>query len=289
MSDGGFPLPRIFDCSRFYVAEPITSFSIGRRNTLHYELDYNISGDRTILVDDNEYRVSDGYVVFRKPGQTAASIGYYNMYMLTLGYDAEDGVNVRERRCDNQAEPINGSYFWNLIPTCFRPKHHAEIFAIYRRLSILWQQPGRADEAELLLSQLIFQIIADALDYRTEKTVPSAVDLLLEYMYDHYSEKIRLDELSELVHLNKSYLIRLFHREVGSTPLDYLTRLRLEQSCRLLETTALKISEISYRCGFDSASYYIRRFHDTYAQTPEQYREQYRLKTSEAAENIRSV
>ena len=281
MPQSEFLLPRILDCSRYYVPEPIKSYAVGRRNTKHYEIDYNISGNRTILVDENEYRVGDGYIVFRKPGQTAASVGYYNMYMLTLSYDAEDGENVRMRRCDNRSEPINESYIWNLIPTCFRPEHHADIFAIYRRLSILWYQPERAEEAELLLSQLIFQIVADAQAYKAEQNVPSAIDLLLEYMYSHYSENICLDELAELVHLNKSYLIRLFRREVGRTPLDYLTRLRLEQSARLLETTELKISEIAYRCGFESSSYFIRRFHKIYAQTPDQYRERHRIRTGE--------
>jgi len=62
-------LPRILDCSRHYIPKPVTSYLIGQRNCQHYELDYNISGTRTMMVDGTPYAVGEGCITCRKPGR----------------------------------------------------------------------------------------------------------------------------------------------------------------------------------------------------------------------------
>ncbi|MBQ2707479.1 MAG: helix-turn-helix transcriptional regulator, partial [Clostridia bacterium] len=99
-----------------------------------------------------------------------------------------------------------------------------------------------------------------------------AIDTLLEFFFENYPRHISLDEMAALVHLNKSYLVRLFRREIGQTPLDYLNGIRISSARELLHSTDLKVSEVAFRCGFESASYFIRRFSAACGETPEQYR-----------------
>ena len=265
-------LPRILDCSRHYIPKPVTSYLIGQRNCQHYELDYNISGTRTMMVDEKPYAVSEGCITCRRPGQVCASVGCYNMYMLTLEYTPLGDTDHRCHRLDNPVEPPCDSHIWDVIPTRFRPLHQDEIFAMYRRLSVIFRQPERREECNALLARLLHQITADAYAELCRIPERSAIDTLLEFFFENYPRRISLDEMAALVHLNKSYLVRLFRREIGQTPLDYLNGIRISSARELLHSTDLKVSEVAFRCGFESASYFIRRFSAACGETPEQYR-----------------
>jgi AraC-like DNA-binding protein len=134
--------------------------------------------------------------------------------------------------------------------------------------SIRSDKPG----AYLFMPHALHQITADA--YAALCRIPerSAIDTLLEFFFENYTRRISLDEMAELVHLNKSYFVRVFRREIGQTPLDYLNGIRLSHAKELLLSTNLKVSEIAFRSGFESASYFIRRFSAAYGDTPEKYR-----------------
>lgn len=54
-------------------------------------------------------------------------------------------------------------------------------------------------------------------------------------MEQHYQEDLSLDELAEILTVNASYLSYIFKKETGSTVVQYLTSLRMEQACRLLK------------------------------------------------------
>lgn len=267
-----FPLPTILDCAGYCVQKPVLSYGAGLRNVRHYELDYNMGGERTMLVDGKEYRVTEGCITCRKPGQTVSAVGTYNMFMLTLSYSQTADSHARKCWLDNPVEPASDCYIWNKIPVCFYAAHHAEIFMMYRRLSVLWRQPERTEETRQLLFRLLHQVVADACAITAKESPQSTVDILLEHMHENYDRALTLEELSTLVHLNKSYLVRLFRKETGQTPIDYLTRFRLSQAQRLLASTDLKVAETARQCGFESASYFIRRFRMAYGCTPEQYR-----------------
>lgn len=175
-----------------------------------------------MVVDRKEYNVSEGCITCHIPAQIVASAGYYNMYMMTLEYTPLGDTIHRNCRLDNLVEPPCGSYIWDIIPPCFHPAHHEDIFAMYRRLSLLSKQPERSEEAASLLCQILHQVTADAYAESCREKTSSVIDFLLNYLYDRFDRHISLNEMAALVHLDKSYLIRLFRREMGQTPPDFL-------------------------------------------------------------------
>lgn len=72
--------------------------------------------------------------------------------------------------------------------------------------------------------------------------------------------------------LSPAYVSRLFQRHAGESFMDYLTRQRLDFAEQLLRDTELKVSEVGAQCGFCSASYFVRRFHQRRGVTPGAYR-----------------
>jgi AraC family L-rhamnose operon transcriptional activator RhaR len=83
-----------------------------------------------------------------------------------------------------------------------------------------------------------------------------------------------LGELAGVVHLDASYLVRLFGRHVGEPPLQYLTRRRAERAAALLLSTALPVAEIGAQVGWDSPAYFSRRFRAHFGLSAGQFRRQ---------------
>lgn len=95
---------------------------------------------------------------------------------------------------------------------------------------------------------------------------------IIGYVRQNYTQKISLEEVSSLVHLNKSYVSVLFKKETGEKFSDFLLRIRLEESCRLLESTRKSIQEIAGMAGFPDSAYFSRAFKERYGKSPMEYR-----------------
>lgn len=93
-----------------------------------------------------------------------------------------------------------------------------------------------------------------------------------EYLDTHYGERITLDSLTALTHMNKYYMAHSFTKYTGLSPIQYLNEVRLKTACGLLEKTDLSISDISSTIGFSSPSYFTQSFHKKYNITPIKYR-----------------
>ena len=75
------------------------------------------------------------------------------------------------------------------------------------------------------------------------------------YLDSNYSENITLDHLSALSHLNKYYLSHEFTKYYGISPMNYLSRKRIDVCKELLENTDYGISDIAHLVGFSSQSF----------------------------------
>ena len=88
----------------------------------------------------------------------------------------------------------------------------------------------------------------------------------------NYNTDISLSELSKNLRITSSQLSRLFHREIGISPIEYLTNVRLEHSMQLLTMTNLGINEIATLCGFANGNYFTKVFKKKLGFTPSKYR-----------------
>ena len=69
-----------------------------------------------------------------------------------------------------------------------------------------------------------------------------------------------------------SSFVRLFHKEVGAPPMQYLNRYRIQQAKRLLEHSDRSIAEIAEMVGIPRANYFTRLFSDVVGVSPTRYR-----------------
>ena len=94
----------------------------------------------------------------------------------------------------------------------------------------------------------------------------------LELMRARLSEDISLDELAAEAQLSPFHFARMFKQSLGVPPRVYLTRLRLERACELLEMTDLPITEIAFEVGYSSNQVLARVFFKHRRMSPTDYR-----------------
>jgi len=98
------------------------------------------------------------------------------------------------------------------------------------------------------------------------------IQKILEYIHIHYREKPELGMLAHELGYSVPYLSGKFSREVGMGFAEYLQRIRLEQACRLLETTDLPISRVAGGVGYENIKNFNAIFKKKFNLTPSQFR-----------------
>ena len=101
---------------------------------------------------------------------------------------------------------------------------------------------------------------------------PWAERRCVELMRARLSEDISLDELAVEAQLSPFHFARMFKQSLGVPPRVYLTRLRMEKACDLLETTDLPVTEIAFEVGYSSNQVLARVFLKHRRMSPSDYR-----------------
>jgi len=94
----------------------------------------------------------------------------------------------------------------------------------------------------------------------------------VQYIDDHYMEKLSLDMLADMSFLSKYYFTRAFTRYKGMTPYKYLNSVRLSHARQMLLSTPASVDEIGWRVGYGGSKNLIRSFKLATGTTPDAYR-----------------
>jgi len=94
---------------------------------------------------------------------------------------------------------------------------------------------------------------------------------VIGYIKANLNEKISIEHLSNKACMSKATFYRLFKRELGISPNDYILAEKMNRAKVLLSDPANKISFISYELGFADSNYFIRTFKKIVGITPGAY------------------
>lgn len=83
----------------------------------------------------------------------------------------------------------------------------------------------------------------------------------------------------ERFNMTRSYLSRLFKEKTGSTYIEFLSSLRLEEAKRMLRETEMSIQDILQSVGYHDAASFHRKFKQMTGMTPAAYRDANNKKT----------
>lgn len=96
----------------------------------------------------------------------------------------------------------------------------------------------------------------------------------VEYIKEHYSEKLTLNAIAKKFNFSPSYFSYLFANVTSKTFSEYLTAVRINMAIQLLSETDMPISAVSEMVGFSDLSNFYRTFRQQTGQTPKSFRKQ---------------
>ena len=124
-----------------------------------------------------------------------------------------------------------------------------------------------SDEYQYLASPVVQNTINERDSERLNK--------VYQYVINNFNHEISLDDAASITSLSKSAFCRYFKKRVNKSFVQFLNEIRIGQACRLLVNENHSVSEISYSCGFNNNSYFIRQFKKITGFTPLGYRKKF--------------
>ncbi|MGC4018709.1 MAG: AraC family transcriptional regulator [Muricomes sp.] len=127
----------------------------------------------------------------------------------------------------------------------------------------------------IYLSQVLSLILSEV--YYREKVDESSVQnkhvtMVIRFMYKNLVRQLTLEEISQEVQLSKSYLNSIFKNQTGRSPVDFFIHLKMQEACKLLDSTDMYIYEVSAKLGYTDPYYFSRLFKKMVGVSPKEYK-----------------
>ena len=104
------------------------------------------------------------------------------------------------------------------------------------------------------------------------KNHDSPMQKALIYMHSHFRDDLTLAEVAKVTGISRPYFCDKFKQITGENFCDYLNKLKVSYAKKLLKATDLSVTDICFRCGFNSASNFLRVFRLITDMSPSEYR-----------------
>ena len=98
------------------------------------------------------------------------------------------------------------------------------------------------------------------------------VEIAMEYVQEHYYEKISLTDVAGKIGVTPGYLSTLFQKQLDQGFVDFLNGIRIARACAYLEQNYLKTYEIAYKVGFRDEKYFSKVFKKVKGCSPSEYK-----------------
>lgn len=112
----------------------------------------------------------------------------------------------------------------------------------------------REDEVEAMRSRTVLAPFSE------EGVTDLLVLHMVAYLKKNYKNKITLSELQDQFHYSERYINQKFQKELGTTVIDYLNRIRIQNALELIRKGAMPVSQIGWECGIGEYKYFNHVF-----------------------------
>ena len=106
----------------------------------------------------------------------------------------------------------------------------------------------------------------------TVEAYRQAVERVIAHMKANLAEPPDLDQLARIAAISKFHLVRVFGELTGTTPVHFLSCLRMQRAKELVLTSAASITDICLEVGYSSLGSFSQTFRELVGVSPQEFR-----------------
>ena len=182
-----------------------------------------------------------------------------------------------------QANAIFNKLFLNADTPIYNARSDTDLYAVFKNC-IHQYELGNTNDVFAALFSYISALEKSSVRYVTQKAYlqQSYAQKAEQYiLLNYHSPDIKIQEIADLVGINRSYLTRLFVEKFGCSPQQYLLRLRMEHAKNFLQTTNYTIQTVGNSVGYPSIDAFSKIYKRYFGVSPSQTRNLSKKKKNE--------
>ena len=231
---------------------------------------YNpVKGEASINIDGIEYPIESDYIYFisgfnLKAQKCTSFIDIYWLHFIP--------TSIYLRHILLKSAPIHS---WKKESFPFLTEFNEHIKSLFnteqKKTSNIYMMPYSFEEAKL--QSYILNFVANILKLTPKQEFSTSAEInklkpSIDFMNNEFKRNPTLSEIAQKSALAPNYFHRIFKKNFGLTPLNYMLRLRMEIAVRLLTTTSKSVKEIAFDAGYSNEFYFYRQFKKHYNYSP---------------------
>ncbi|NLV59858.1 MAG: AraC family transcriptional regulator [Clostridiales bacterium] len=241
----------------FYCDE---NYAVNRQSYSSFLILYVARGSGYAYIENRRVELSEGYFALLDcfaPHRYGTQTGWEIYWIHFHGVTAREYYNVIVQNKNQFMLPLN-------------PYSTARDL---ERIFSMFDTQKRT--VEPLISKYITSLLTEFVIYngtQRQTTQSSGMEQVLNYIAENVDKNLTLAELAQKAALSPYYFSRVFKKEIGYSPHEYLIIARVNTAKFYLKTSVLPIKEIAFRCGFSSECNFCTTFKRIVSITPLTYR-----------------
>jgi AraC-like DNA-binding protein len=222
-----------------------------------WDITYVTAGSAQYTVDGKSHELSAGDLLCMPPNHIRSAKTYKDRLMSCFAVN----FNLKNLKGERARLPF---------PLISHIGEREDLVHLFHELVFIWmdRQPLYIIKTRallLLILHRLFELIilntnSTAGDYRIQKVT--------HYIAVHYSEKITVHKMADMIGLNPVYFGALFKRETGMTMNRYLIRTRVRSAENMLRSGEYRVGETALRCGYNDIFHFYKQFKEICGVSP---------------------
>jgi AraC-like DNA-binding protein len=223
-----------------------------------HDLSYVVAGQGMYYINGEELPVKAGDVLYITPGNTRearSTEDLMELFAINFKFLDYGGVN-------------------NLCFLPFELKNEvgndSRLVYLFKQLTRIWIEKNAfyTVEARAVTLRILCELMRIVYRKMPFAAYDARIELIKDYINEHYETRLTLKELAAIVDLNGVYLGTLFKKTEGISINAYINKIRITHAIDIILIEKATIAEAAYRCGFSDAFYFCRVFKKQYGYPP---------------------
>lgn len=246
------------------------------KKPLYHSLWFITKGTGEVVINGKKNSLSPGKLVVFAPGmicdkKTSPSdpLEFYFIRFTHAGaYEKKEQWHFKFP--EEMTFPLHGVY---------TIKNSSGVVLLLEEITSLSKRRGPtiAFKKKIIFQELLLTFIQDFHSQTISRDSRQVIEETIVYISHHYHQAITLTDLAKMAGLSNSHYSRLFKKNVGYSPIEYLTHLRIDRAKVLLAHSDIRIKDVSQNVGYEDELYFSRIFKKIVGVSPSQFSDEQKL------------